>query len=26
VIDAVINNYEFRREMPEYPPHPTEME
>ena len=26
VIEAVVKNYEFRREMPEYPPHPTEME
>lgn len=26
VIEAVVNNYEFRREVPEYPPHPTEME
>ena len=26
VIEAVVKNYEFRREMPEYPPHPTELE
>ena len=26
VIEAVIDNYEFRRELPEYPPYPTEME
>jgi hypothetical protein len=26
VIEAVVKNYEFRREVPEYPPHPTEME
>ena len=26
VIEAVINNYEFRRQAPEYPPHPAELE
>jgi hypothetical protein len=26
VIDAVIQNYEFRRPAPEYPPHPAEMD
>jgi hypothetical protein len=26
VIEAVINNYEFRRQSPNYPPHPTEFE
>ena len=26
VIEAVIANYEFRREPPNYPPHPTELE
>jgi hypothetical protein len=26
VIDAVIQKYEFRREAPEYPPHPAELE
>ena len=25
VIDAVVKNYEFRRQRPEYPPHPTEL-
>ena len=25
-IDAVIQNYEFRRQPPDYPPHPTELE
>jgi hypothetical protein len=26
VIEAVIDNYEFRRQAPNYPPHPTELE
>ncbi len=26
IIDAVIENYEFRRQAPNYPPHPTELE
>jgi hypothetical protein len=26
VIEAVIENYEFRRQSPNYPPHPTELE
>lgn len=26
VIEAVVNNYEFRRQAPEYPPHPAELE
>ena len=26
VIEAVIDNYEFRRQAPNYPPHPTESE
>lgn len=26
VIEAVIENYEFRRQTPNYPPHPTELE
>lgn len=26
IIEAVIENYEFRREPPNYPPHPTELE
>ena len=24
IIEAVLNNYEFRRQPPNYPPHPTE--
>ena len=26
IIEAVIENYEFRRQAPNYPPHPTELE
>lgn len=26
IIEAVIENYEFRRQTPNYPPHPTELE
>ena len=26
IIEAVIENYEFRRQPPNYPPHPTELE
>ncbi|MEO7840848.1 MAG: PilZ domain-containing protein, partial [Anaerolineales bacterium] len=26
VIESVVKNYEFRREVPEYPPHPAELE
>ncbi|HET9587289.1 MAG TPA: PilZ domain-containing protein [Anaerolineales bacterium] len=26
IIEAVIENYEFRREPPNYPPHPAELE
>ena len=26
IIEAVIENYEFRRQAPNYPPHPTEFE
>jgi hypothetical protein len=26
IIDAVVENYEFRRQPPTYPPHPTELE
>lgn len=26
IIEAVIANYEFRRQPPSYPPHPTELE
>ena len=26
IIEAVIQNYEFRRQPPNYPPHPTELE
>ena len=26
VIEAVMENYEFRRQSPKYPPHPTEIE
>lgn len=26
IIEAVIENYEFRRQSPNYPPHPTELE
>jgi hypothetical protein len=26
IIEAVIQNYEFRRHPPNYPPHPTELE
>jgi hypothetical protein len=26
IIEAVLNNYEFRRQPPNYPPHPTEIE
>jgi PilZ domain-containing protein len=26
IIEAVLNNYEFRRQPPNYPPHPTEVE
>ncbi|HLO17353.1 MAG TPA: PilZ domain-containing protein [Anaerolineales bacterium] len=26
IIEAVIENYEFRRQHPNYPPHPTELE
>lgn len=26
IIEAVIENYEFRRQNPNYPPHPTELE
>ena len=25
IIEAVMDNYEFRREPPNYPPHPTEL-
>jgi hypothetical protein len=25
IIEAVLNNYEFRRQPPTYPPHPTEL-
>ncbi|HEX6270197.1 MAG TPA: PilZ domain-containing protein [Anaerolineales bacterium] len=25
IIEAVMDNYEFRRERPNYPPHPTEL-
>ena len=26
IIEAVLENYEFRRQPPNYPPHPTELE
>lgn len=26
IIEAVVENYEFRRQPPTYPPHPTELE
>jgi hypothetical protein len=26
IIEAIMNNYEFRREPPNYPPHPAELE
>ena len=26
IIEAVLDNYEFRRQPPNYPPHPTEIE
>jgi hypothetical protein len=26
IIEAIIENYEFRRQMPNYPPNPTEFE
>ncbi len=26
IIEAVLENYEFRRQSPNYPPHPTELE
>lgn len=26
IIEAVLENYEFRRQPPSYPPHPTELE
>jgi len=26
IIQAVMNNYEFRRESPNYPPHPNELD
>lgn len=26
IIEAVVENYEFRRQPPNYPPHPTELE
>ena len=26
IVEAVLENYEFRRQAPNYPPHPTELE
>jgi len=26
IIEAVLDNYEFRRQPPNYPPHPAEIE
>lgn len=26
IVEAVLENYEFRRQVPNYPPHPTELE